>query len=86
MWQRLRASKWPPTLPTLEATQPRPLIIYDAHNAEWILQKRAFMADLKNPARWPAAAYSWVQWHRLRRYEARFAASGRSHRGHVSPR
>ena len=59
-----------PYLPTLEAAQPRPLIIYDAHNAEWILQKRAFMADLKNPARWPAAAYSWVQWHRLRRYEA----------------
>ena len=59
-----------PYLPTLETVQPRPLIIYDAHNAEWILQKRAFMADLKNLARWPAAAYSWVQWHRLRRYEA----------------
>jgi glycosyltransferase involved in cell wall biosynthesis len=59
-----------PYLPTLESVQPRPLIIYDAHNAEWILQKRACLADLKNPARWPAAAYSWVQWHRLRRYEA----------------
>ncbi|GAB4416175.1 MAG: glycosyltransferase [Anaerolineae bacterium] len=59
-----------PYLPTLEAAQPRPLIIYDAHNAEWILQKRACLADLKNPARWLAAAYSWVQWQRLRRYEA----------------
>ncbi|MBN1218397.1 MAG: glycosyltransferase [Anaerolineae bacterium] len=59
-----------PYLPTIAAAQPRPLIIYDAHNAEWILQKRAFLADIKNPARWPAAAYSWVQWHRLRRYEA----------------
>ncbi len=59
-----------PYLPTIEAAQPRPLIIYDAHNAEWILQKRACLADLKNPARWPAAAYSWVQWQRLRRYEA----------------
>ncbi|MCL4301091.1 MAG: glycosyltransferase [Anaerolineae bacterium] len=59
-----------PYLPTLEAVQPRPLIIYDAHNAEWVLQKRACLADLKNPARWAAAAYSWVQWHRLRRYEA----------------
>ncbi|RPJ58460.1 MAG: glycosyltransferase [Dehalococcoidia bacterium] len=58
-----------PYLPTLEAARPRPLIIYDAHNAEWILQKRAFLADFKNPLRWPAAAYSWVQWHRLRRYE-----------------
>jgi sugar transferase (PEP-CTERM/EpsH1 system associated) len=59
-----------PYLPTIEAAQPRPMIIYDAHNAEWILQKRACLADLKDPARWPAAAYSWVQWHRLRRYEA----------------
>lgn len=59
-----------PYLSTLEAAQPRPLIVYDAHNAEWILQKRACLADLKNPARWPAAAYSWVQWQRLRRYEA----------------
>ncbi len=59
-----------PYLLTLEVAQPRPLIVYDAHNAEWILQKRAFEADIKNPGRWPAAAYSWVQWHRLRRYEA----------------
>jgi polysaccharide biosynthesis protein PslH len=59
-----------PYLPTIEAAQSRPLIIYDAHNAEWILQKRAFLADIKNPLRWAAAAYSWVQWRRLRRYEA----------------
>ena len=59
-----------PYLPTLEAVHPNPLIIYDAHNAEWILQKRAFLTDLKNPARWIAAIYSWVQWHRLARYEA----------------
>ncbi len=59
-----------PYLPTLEMAQPRPMIIYDAHNAEWILQKRAFLADVKNPARWAAAAYSWVQWQRLRQYEA----------------
>jgi glycosyltransferase involved in cell wall biosynthesis len=59
-----------PYLPAIQATQPRPLIVYDAHNAEWILQKRAFLADVKNPFRWPAAVYSWVQWHRLRRYEA----------------
>jgi sugar transferase (PEP-CTERM/EpsH1 system associated) len=59
-----------PYLPAIEAARPRPTIIYDAHNAEWVLQKRAFLADVKNPARWPAAIYSWVQWHRLRRYEA----------------
>ncbi len=59
-----------PYLPTIAAARPRPLIIYDAHNAEWILQKRAFEADVKDPPRWLAAAYSWVQWHRLRQYEA----------------
>jgi sugar transferase (PEP-CTERM/EpsH1 system associated) len=59
-----------PYLPTVEAARPRPLIIYDAHNAEWILQQRAFAADVKTPARWLLAWYSWVQWHRLRRYEA----------------
>jgi len=43
-----------PYLPTLEAALPRPLIVYDAHNAEWILQKRAFDADVKTrPAGWP---------------------------------
>ncbi len=59
-----------PYLPVLAAARPRPLIIYDAHNAEWILQQRAFAADVSNPRRWAAALYSWVQWHRLRRYEA----------------
>lgn len=59
-----------PYLATLETAQPKPFIIYDAHNAEWILQKRACLTDLKNLARWPAAAYSWVQWRRLRHYES----------------
>ena len=59
-----------PYLPIIESSLPRPSIIYDAHNAEWILQQRAFSADLGNPRRWAAASYSWVQWHRLRRYEA----------------
>jgi len=59
-----------PYLATIESAWPRPLIVYDAHNAEWILQKRAFGTDMKNPLRWPAAAYSWIQWRRLYRYEA----------------
>ncbi len=59
-----------PYLPVVAAAQPRPIIVYDAHNAEWILQMRACLTDLKNPARWVAAGYSWVQWRRLRRYEA----------------
>ena len=59
-----------PYLPTIQAVQPPPVTIYDAHNAEWILQKRAFATDVKSPSRWLAAAYSWVQWHRLQWYEA----------------
>lgn len=59
-----------PYLPLAEAARPRPRLIYDAHNAEWILQMRACLTDVKNPRRWVAAAYSWVQWQRLRRYEA----------------
>jgi sugar transferase (PEP-CTERM/EpsH1 system associated) len=67
---QLEGIEMAPYLPTLEAARPQPLIIYDAHNAEWILQKRAFETDLKNPLRWPAALYSWFQWRRLYRYEA----------------
>ena len=48
----------------------RPLIVFDDHNCEYLLQKRAFLTDLRIPARWPGAAYSFIQWQRLRRYEA----------------
>jgi sugar transferase (PEP-CTERM/EpsH1 system associated) len=48
----------------------RPLIVFDDHNCEYVLQERAFLTDLYSPARWPEAAYSFVQWRRLRRYEA----------------
>ena len=49
----------------------RPLLVFDDHNAEYVLQQRAFETDLCNPRRWIAAAYSFVQWRRLRRYERR---------------
>ena len=47
-----------------------PRVIFDDHNCEYLLQKRAFMTDLRHPPRWIGAAYSFVQWLRLRRYEA----------------
>ncbi|MDW8269051.1 MAG: glycosyltransferase [Anaerolineae bacterium] len=50
----------------------RPPVVYDAYNVEAILQERAFLADLRRPQRWPAAAYSAVQTLKLRRYEHRF--------------
>ncbi len=46
-----------------------PLTIYDAHNAETILQQRAFQADLRRPSRWIGAGYSAIQTNKLRRYE-----------------
>ena len=57
-------------MPTIETTIDRPLIVYEDHNAEWVLQKRACLTDLRTPRRWPAAAYSLVQWIRLKNYEA----------------
>jgi sugar transferase (PEP-CTERM/EpsH1 system associated) len=49
----------------------RPLIVFDDHNAEYLLQKRAFLTDLRTPSRWPASLYSLVQWLRLRSFERR---------------
>jgi polysaccharide biosynthesis protein PslH len=47
----------------------RPLFVFDEHNAEYLLQRRAFESDLAKPRRWPGAAYSLVQWRRLRVFE-----------------
>ena len=49
----------------------RPLLVFDDHNAEYVLQRRACETDVRKPACWPAAAYSFVQWQKLRRYERR---------------
>jgi len=58
-------------LPRLPSTVYRlPSLAFDAHNCEYLLQKRAGAADLRRPRRWPAALYSAIQWRRLRRYEA----------------
>ena len=46
------------------------VVVFDDHNCEYLLQKRNCLTDLKNPRRWVAAAYSFVQWQKLRRYEA----------------
>ncbi|MBU0705397.1 MAG: glycosyltransferase, partial [Chloroflexi bacterium] len=68
-----------PYLDLIEAAPPciggagggaRPLLLFDDHNCEYLLQKRVFLTDLRVPARWPGAAYSFVQWRRLLRYES----------------
>ncbi|HQZ72043.1 MAG TPA: glycosyltransferase [Anaerolineae bacterium] len=49
-----------------------PRLVYDAHNAEWILQDRAWRADLRRgPAGLPGVLYSLLQTAKLRRYERR---------------
>ena len=49
----------------------RPLLVFDDHNAEYVLQQRAFETDIRQPRRWIGAAYSFVQWQRLKGYERR---------------
>lgn len=44
-------------------------IVFDNHNAETELQRRNWQTDLRQPRRWLAAAYSWVQVGRLARFE-----------------
>jgi glycosyltransferase involved in cell wall biosynthesis len=56
---------------------PTPSLTYDAHNAEYVLQRRAFTTDIGNPARLPQALYSLVQWWRLRRFERRVCIASR---------
>jgi sugar transferase (PEP-CTERM/EpsH1 system associated) len=60
-----------PYISTTRAARRSARIVFDDHNCEYLLQKRAFVTDLRIPRRWPGAAYSFVQWLRLRRYEAR---------------
>lgn len=47
----------------------RPKLVFDDHNAEYVLQQRAWETDSRHPRRWLAAGYSFIQWHKLRRYE-----------------
>jgi glycosyltransferase involved in cell wall biosynthesis len=44
-------------------------IVFDDHNAEYALQRRACITDLGSPKRWPAALYSLLQWRRLQSFE-----------------
>lgn len=55
----------------LNALPRRARCVFDDHNAEYVLQKRTFEADARRPARWHGAAYSFVQWRRLRAFERR---------------
>jgi sugar transferase (PEP-CTERM/EpsH1 system associated) len=47
-----------------------PQYVFDAHNCEYLLQQRTFETDARTPSRWVGAAYSFVQWRKLRTFEA----------------
>ena len=47
----------------------RPRLVFDDHNAEYVLQQRAWETDSRNVKRLHAAAYSYIQYHKLQRYE-----------------
>lgn len=47
-----------------------PLVIFDDHNCEYMLQRSYALVDVRNPGRWVGASYSFIQWQKLRRYEA----------------
>jgi sugar transferase (PEP-CTERM/EpsH1 system associated) len=59
--------------PSRRDTSPR--LVFDNHNAEYVLQRRAFSTDLRHPRRWLAAAYSLAQWRKLVAYERRICQS-----------
>lgn len=67
----LAALQWREARAAAGASQ-RPFLVFDDHNAEYVLQQRAFLTDMRRPARWVAAAYSFLQWQKLARYERTF--------------
>jgi len=66
---QVEALEMAPYVEHLVGRKVRPLLVYDAHNAEHLLQKRAFQVDVRDPRRWLGAFYSLLQWRKLRRYE-----------------
>ena len=54
---------------TVKAASPRSAIVFDDHNAEYLLQERAARVDAHHVASWPKALYSLTQWQKLKRYE-----------------
>ena len=64
LWRSAQKKQDLPTIPI-----GRPRLVFDNHNAEYVLQQRAWETDRLRPTRWHAAGYSLVQWNKLRRYE-----------------
>ena len=57
-------------LPIVRLLAPSASAIFDAHNCEYLIQARAAAVDARHPTKWPRAAYSLIQWQRLKEHEA----------------
>jgi polysaccharide biosynthesis protein PslH len=57
-------------LPVAKSAQPDAKIVLDTFNAEYVLQRVIADIDRREVKRMHAALYSWIQSHRIRRYEA----------------
>ena len=55
-----------------------PLVVFDDHNCEYMLQKSYAQIDALLPRRWTGTLYSLIQWQKLRRYET--SVCRRAHR------
>lgn len=64
LWRSARVKENRPEIPI-----GRPALLFDDHNAEYVLQQRAWETDVRRLRRWHAAAYSAIQVNKLRRYE-----------------
>ena len=69
-WVLVEGLEMAPYLDLVPQGAGAPRVIFDDHNCEYLLQRRAARADWRHPLRWIGAAYSSIQWRRLRRYEA----------------
>jgi polysaccharide biosynthesis protein PslH len=57
-------------LASVRQHQPRAKRWYDAHNAEYDLQRTIFQVDREDVSHWPAAVYSYIQSRRIAWFEA----------------
>ncbi len=64
------AAYLPHVWPTILERTPDTMLIYDAHNCEYALQRRIARQDFRTPSRLPQALYSFVQAGRLERLES----------------
>jgi len=69
-WIVVEGLEMAPYLDLVKTCHRPPRVLFDDHNCEYILQRRAAKTDWHRPKRWIGALYSSLQWRKLRRYES----------------